>query len=53
MGSLLMPCFSEDSVPYLGSNLILGKEEKELTLIIYTHSVPDTVLGIFITVLSQ
>lgn len=42
------PCcvFPGTLVPYLGSNLILGKEEKELLFIIYTHAVPDTVLGI-------
>lgn len=43
--SLVMPCFSGEPCD-LGSNLILGKEEKELLFIIYTHAVPDTVLGI-------
>lgn len=36
----------ETLVPYPGSDVTLGREEKELEFITYTHSVPDTVPGI-------
>lgn len=40
-----MPCFSGDSCTLSGI-YSQEKRKKELIFVIYTHSVPDTVLGI-------